>query len=75
MRVTAGGRIQAGDLVAGGSYLSASEPRVCFGLGESKVIGRIEVDWPWGSSESWSRRDLPAGGHVRLVKGTGRPIP
>jgi hypothetical protein len=75
VRVTAGGRIQVGELVAGGSYLAVSEPRVCFGLGQATVVGRIEVDWPWGASEAWSRRELPTRGPVRLVQGTGRPIP
>jgi enediyne biosynthesis protein E4 len=75
VRVLAGGQIQAGELVAGGSYLAVSEPRVCFGLGQTTVVGRIEVDWPWGTSEVWSKRELPARGLIRLVQGTGRPIP
>ncbi|MGP0062099.1 MAG: CRTAC1 family protein [Isosphaeraceae bacterium] len=74
VRIMAGGRIQAGELVAGGSYLAASESRVCFGLGQATVVGRIEVAWPWGVSEAWPRRGLPARGPVRLVQGTGRPI-
>jgi hypothetical protein len=75
VRVTAGGRIQAGQLVAGGSYLAASEPSVRFGLGEAKGITRIEVAWPWGPSEAWSRPELPARGRLRLAQGTGRPGP
>ena len=48
VRVTAGGRTRAGELFAGGSYLSASEQRVRFGLGGVEGIDRIEVDWPEG---------------------------
>jgi hypothetical protein len=75
VRVTAGGRIQVGQLVAGGSYLAVSEPSVGFGLGEAKSVARIEVNWPWGSTEAWTRPELPVQGRLRLVQGTGRPIP
>jgi enediyne biosynthesis protein E4 len=75
VRVTAGGRIQVGQLVAGGSYLAVSEPVVGFGLGDAKNVARIEVDWPWGPSEAWNRPELPARGRLRLVQGTGRAIP
>jgi hypothetical protein len=37
----------------GGSYLSASDPRIIFGLGASKSVGRLTVKWSWGSTQSW----------------------
>jgi len=38
---------------AGGSYLSASDPRVHFGLGEITAFDRIDVLWPDGSDEAF----------------------
>ena len=74
VRVTAGGRIQVGQLVAGGSYLAVSETSIGFGLGEAKTVARIEVDWPWGSSEAWTRPERSVKDRLRLVQGKGRPI-
>jgi hypothetical protein len=36
------------------SYLSASDPRVHFGLGQSRGPVTVEVRWPDGSIERWS---------------------
>jgi enediyne biosynthesis protein E4 len=69
--VTAGGRVLAGSLVAGGSYLAASQPRVWFGLGPAASIDRIEVDWPWGSPEVWTKPMPSPRGLLRLRRGTG----
>ncbi len=74
VRITAGGRIRSGSLPAGGSYLAASQPRAWFGLGRAASIERIEVDWPWGSSEAWIRPTPPPGGRLKLRQGTGRPV-
>ncbi len=35
----------------GGSYASARDPRVLFGLGEAKTIGKLHVVWPDGRKE------------------------
>jgi len=37
----------------GGSYLSAGDPRLLFGLGPSGKAGRVTVKWSWGESQSW----------------------
>jgi enediyne biosynthesis protein E4 len=75
VRVTSGGRTRVGELVAAGSYLSASEPHLCFGLGMADAIDRVEVDWPWGQTESWTRPLRPAQGLMRIKQGTGRLVP
>ncbi|MGE5194567.1 MAG: CRTAC1 family protein [Deltaproteobacteria bacterium] len=49
--VTAGGRQWVRLVNAGGSYLSASDPRVHFGLGNVETIDRVEMLWPDGSDE------------------------
>jgi hypothetical protein len=66
-----GGRTQARDLSGGGSYLSASERKVFFAVGDARQIARLEVTWPGGETETW--HDLPATPVVRVVAGTGAP--
>ena len=53
-----------------GSYLSASDVRVHFGLGGSPEIEAVRVDWPNGSREKWER--ITADKVVTLREGTGR---
>lgn len=36
---------------AGGSYLSASDPRLLIGLGDAVAIDRVEVTWPNGQKQ------------------------
>ncbi len=40
--------------VGGGSYLSAHDGRIHFGLGTSKLIQSIEVRWPSGQLDRWT---------------------
>ncbi len=51
VRLTAGGRTQTAVVRGGGSYLSASDRRPHFGLGEAQAVDRIEIRWPSGSVE------------------------
>lgn len=41
-----------------GSYLSAHDPRVHFGLGTATAIERVQVRWPSGKLESWTKISL-----------------
>ena len=52
-----------------GSYLSASDARVHFGLGSSSRIDRVIVEWPDGLHEHWS--GIPVDKAVQLIRGTG----
>jgi hypothetical protein len=54
-----------------GSYLSANDPRVHFGLGESAAIAGVLVAWPDGSREVW--RDIGVDSQVTLLEGSGEP--
>jgi hypothetical protein len=56
-----------------GSYLSASDSRVHFGLGTAPAISAIEVHWPDGSRERFAGID--AGRLATLKRGAGTPVP
>jgi hypothetical protein len=53
-----------------GSYLSASDVRVHFGLGETREA-QVSVEWPDGSKEMWDH--VRADSLVKLRQGTGKP--
>jgi hypothetical protein len=54
-----------------GSYASASDPRVVFGLGDSAVTSaRVSVKWQDGAAETFD--DVPAGQYTTLRRGRGR---
>jgi hypothetical protein len=46
--ITCGGRRRMSERTGGGSYQSASDPRLHFGLGAARKVERIEVRWPSG---------------------------
>jgi hypothetical protein len=58
----------------GGSYLSASDRRIIFGLGKADKAGRLTVEWPSGTPrvEHWD--NLPVDSYVPhpLVQGEGK---
>jgi enediyne biosynthesis protein E4 len=47
--LTANGVRQRGDVLSGGSYLSSNDPRVHFGLGDSRDAGTADIHWPSGT--------------------------
>jgi hypothetical protein len=71
--VRAGSRQWLRAVAAGVSYLSSSDPRAHFGLGESDRVDEIVVRWADGARESF------AGGAVDreavVVRGQGRALP
>jgi len=48
VEVKAGRKIQSGEVRANSSYLSASDPRLHFGLGAETKLDAITVHWPSG---------------------------
>jgi hypothetical protein len=48
VEVVADGRMQTGFVIGGGSYLSASDCRLNFGLGRTTTADRVIVHWPSG---------------------------
>ena len=53
-----------------GSYASASDPRILFGLGEDGTYETVRVIWPDGSVETWN--DLALRKYHTLTQGQGQ---
>jgi tetratricopeptide (TPR) repeat protein len=71
--VTAGGRRQVAQRLGGGSYQSANDPRLHFGLGDSDRADRVEVRWPSGRIDR--HENLAAGTGYLLQEGESKPRP
>ena len=68
--VTANGTKQRGDVISGGSYLSTSDPRPHFGLGQATTVDAIEVHWPDGKAEHFI---VPGVDRIATItEGTGK---
>jgi hypothetical protein len=71
--ITAAGRTQVAARFGGGSYLSASDPRLHFGLGPARAVDKVEVTWPSGRRDSYA--GLAADARYRLREGDPKPHP
>jgi hypothetical protein len=69
VEVLAGGGKRLNDVRSGGSYLSQSDLRVHFGLGELERVERVSVRWPDGVVEE--ALDVPTRQHLVFVEGAG----
>lgn len=67
--LTAGGAQQSAPVRAGSSYLSASDTRVHFGLGDASVIDTVEIQWQSGRRETL--RNLPTNTIYIVTEGKG----
>jgi hypothetical protein len=50
----------------GGSYLSAHDPRIVFGLGQAKQVGPLVVEWPTGEPRKQIIPQLEPGRYHRV---------
>ncbi len=71
--VLAGGRRRVAWRVGGGSYQSAADPRIHFGLGNADRIEAVEVTWPSGRVDRY--RGLRVDTGYLLCEGEDRPKP
>ncbi len=71
--VVAGGCRRVGFRVGGGSYQSASDPRLHFGLGLADRIELIEIVWPSGRVDR--HRDLRSSTGYLICEGDELPRP
>ncbi len=65
VRVTTGKLTQLGEVRSGGSYLSQSDLRLHFGLGDAKSIDRVEVQWPNGTQQVFENVAVDRFYHLR----------
>jgi hypothetical protein len=72
--VQAGGRRQVAQRVGGGSYQSAGEHRLHFGLGSARRIEHIEVRWPSGRVDRYRDLAVDLGYHLREGESHARPL-
>ena len=70
--VTAGGRARTLVRAGGTSYLSASDPRLLFGLGDEPRVQQVEVRWPSGRAERFG--GFAADRYVALREGKGKAV-
>jgi hypothetical protein len=68
--VTANHMRQRADVVSGGSYISSSDLRPHFGLGEATSIDEIEVHWPSGKVEKFAAPGVDR--ILTLTEGSGQ---
>lgn len=64
-----GGAQTAQALLCGSGFLSQSDPRLLFGLGDAPGLHSIEVAWPSGGRETFP--GAPGGASLLLVEGSG----
>ncbi len=57
----------------GGSYLSARDERILFGLGRSEEVQSVTVKWSWGESQQW--KGLQPNNYWELYEGQAAPKP
>ena len=72
LRATAGDLVQQDEVRSGGSYLSQSDLRIHFGLGNHEKVDKLEIYWPSGKVETLT--NLGADHFYTLKEGAG-PIP
>ncbi|MGB6830216.1 MAG: CRTAC1 family protein, partial [Terracidiphilus sp.] len=63
-----GGKVQARARVSQSSYYSSCDPRLHFGVGESKVVD-VEIFWPGGLREDL--KNVPANQLITFREGVG----
>jgi enediyne biosynthesis protein E4 len=71
---TPDGRTLVREVGTAGSYLSASDRRLHFGLGDAATVAGVTIRWPDGATEHYA--DLPAGKYHTIRQGqpvSGRP--
>jgi enediyne biosynthesis protein E4 len=73
VEVLANGKKQTHWVIGGGSYLSASDRRPLFGLGQADRAESVRVRWPSGVSQRFG--PLAAGRTWRLLEGDPTPQP
>ncbi len=69
LKIQAEDLVQVRQAVGGASYMSASDPRVHFGLGRRKTVDWLEITWPSGAVEKHAK--LPVNRIVAVKEDEG----
>jgi hypothetical protein len=69
LRLSSQGVTQFEQRKGGGSYMSASDPRILFGLGKRTKIDSLEITWPSGKVERLT--NLPIDQIIAIREGDG----
>ena len=69
LKLIAGGETHVEQAKGGMSYMSASDPRIHFGLGKRGKIDALEITWPSGAVERL--KDVPVDKIVAVKEGAG----
>jgi hypothetical protein len=72
--ITTGQHRQVAQRVGGGSYLSAGDGRLHFGLGEAAAVETVEVRWPSGRLDRWSNLAADTGYVLRESAAAPKPL-
>jgi hypothetical protein len=70
LKLSAGGVSQIREVAAGGSYLSQSDLRAHFGLGENTRAESLEISWPSGLQQTF--KAVEADQFYLIVEGKDR---
>lgn len=73
VKITAGDLVQTSEVRSGGSYLSQSDLRVHFGLGDKQRVDKVEIFWPEGATETLTSLVADHFYCVKERKGVVRP--
>jgi hypothetical protein len=69
LRLSAGGETHVEQAKGGMSYMSASDPRIHFGLGKRGKIDVLEITWPSGAVDRL--KDVPVDKIIAVKEGAG----
>ena len=69
VKVTAAGRTQVNEVRSGSSFMSQSDLRLHFGLGQAPAVDRLEIEWPSGARETMT--GVASNAFITIVEGKG----
>jgi enediyne biosynthesis protein E4 len=69
LKLSSGGVVQVDQSKGGTSYMSASDPRIHFGLGKRSKIDSLQITWPSGKVDKLT--DVPVDTIIAVKEGVG----